>query len=254
MTDNSKITPTQESSGSLQFPRAIGMIMDGNRRWAKERNIPSLEGHKAGYEKIKDVLNWCRDSGLKELTIYAFSTENCSRDEKEVSYLLELFRLAFSTWLKDIEKEEVNIRFIGERSILPDDIQKSMQMVEERTKDFAKGTLIIALSYGGRAEILDAVNRLLEKQQRKNAQGSSNEKSSSKVTEEELRNEMWSAGLQDPDVIIRTGGDHRLSNFLTWQSAYSEIYFTDTKWPDFSKEEFETILSEFSSRERRFGK
>jgi undecaprenyl diphosphate synthase len=241
------ITANKENAHSKNYggPKSIGIIMDGNRRWAKEQGMSSLEGHKAGYEKIKEVMRWCRDSGVEELTIYAFSSENWERDEKEVSYLLELFRVAFSSWIQDIQKEEVKIRFIGERSRLPEDIQKHIQTFEEKTKDYTKGTLVIALSYGGRAEILAAVNSLLHKQINTNTRV---------VTEEEFRNEMWSAGLQDPDLIIRTGGDQRLSNFLTWQSAYSELYFTDTKWPAFSKEEFEKILSEFSSRERRFGK
>ena len=222
-------------------PRAIAVILDGNRRWAKERGLPTLERHRAGAEKVRELMAWAREAGIEEVTIYAFSTENWSRASEEVAYLMELFDRAFATLFGDIEKEGARIRFIGDRTLLSESIREKMRVLEERSAEGGSGTFVVALSYGGRPEILAAVNALLALGARE-------------ADEESFREAMWSAGLLDPDLIIRTGGDRRLSNFLTWQSAYSELFFTETKWPDFSKEEFERILGEYASRERRLGK
>ena len=222
-------------------PRAIGIIMDGNRRWAKERGLPTLEGHRKGSERVRDVVRWARAAGVEEVTIYAFSTENWNRSKEEVDYLMELFEDAFKNQFAEVMKEGGRLRFIGQRERMSETLQTLMHDAEEQSKDNDKGTLIVALSYGGQAEILSAANALL-------AEGKE------QITETDLRGRMWSAGLLDPDLIIRTGGEKRLSNFLTWQSAYSELFFTDTMWPEFSEEEFTTILTEFSSRERRHGK
>lgn len=213
------------------------MIMDGNRRWAKARGLPSVEGHKVGFEILKDVTLWSRDAGVKELTVYAFSTENWKRSEEEVRYLMELLEYALTKGLEPLTKEDVRIRLIGERERFPESFQRKMREIEGRTKDSTGITLVIALSYGGRAEILDAVRKM-----------------DGEVTEESLKAHMWSAGLMDPDLIIRTGGEKRLSNFLTWHAVYSELFFTDTLWPDLSKEEYLRILSDFEKRERRMGK
>lgn len=222
-------------------PRAIGIIMDGNRRWAKERGLPTLEGHRQGLEKVRHATRWAFDAGIKEVTIYAFSTENWNRSKEEVAYLMELFEYAFKHHFTELVNEGGRIRFIGQRERMSETVQTLMRDIEEASKDNDMGTLIIALSYGGQAEILSAANALL-------AEGKE------QITEAELRSRMWSAGLLDPDLIVRTGGEKRLSNFLTWQSAYSELFFIDTKWPDFSEEEFAAILTDFSSRERRHGK
>ncbi len=222
-------------------PTSIGLILDGNRRWAKEQGIPSFEGHRRGYEKVKDLVDWAQEAGIKEVIVYAFSTENWNRSEEEVSYLMKLLEGAFDDWLKEIQEKGIRVRFIGERERVAPHIVARMSDMEEKTKDATNGVLAIALSYGGRDEILDAVNTLL-------AEGRD------QVTAEELSEKMWSAGLADPDLIIRTSGEQRLSNFLTWQSAYSELFFTKTKWPAFSKEEFNSILGEYAERERRHGK
>lgn len=222
-------------------PRAIGVIMDGNRRWAKERGLPTLEGHRKGLEKVRELVTWAREAAVDEVTLYAFSTENWNRTSEEVGYLMELFERAFSEYFDTFTSEGGRLRFIGERERLPEKLRTVMEKAEERSASGTNGTLIIALSYGGRAEILAAMNALL-------AGGRTT------VTEEEFEASMWSAGLQNPDLIIRTGGEHRLSNFLTWQSVYSELYFTDTKWPDFTREEFDAILADYASRERRLGK
>jgi undecaprenyl diphosphate synthase len=220
--------------------RSVGIIMDGNRRWAKENGKSSLEGHRAGLENVKVILEAALEKNVEEMILYAFSTENWNRSKEEVGHFMSLIELAFDTWFDEIIQKDTKIRFIGEIERMTESAQKKMATVVERTKDGKNGTLVIALSYGGRAEILSAVNTLLVMDREV-------------ITEQELRDAMWSAGLLDPDLIIRTGGDKRLSNFLTWQSTYSELFFTDTKWPAFSKEEFGGILDEFASRERRHG-
>lgn len=214
--------------------------MDGNRRWAKGRGLQAFEGHAAGLEKVKELVVWARDAGVQEVILYAFSTENWNRSDQEVRALMNLFEHAFDTWMEDLIMQEVCIRFIGSRERLAPKLLKHMDALEERTKDAKNGTLAIALSYGGRAEIVAAAQVLAA--------------SGTFITENSLCGALWSADLGDPDLVIRTGGDQRLSNFLLWQAAYSELFFTGTLWPDFSKEEFESILAEFSTRERRHGK
>jgi undecaprenyl diphosphate synthase len=221
--------------------RSIGIVMDGNRRWAKAHNLPALEGHRQGLQKLKELASWMQETTVKEVILYAFSTENWNRSPVEIAYLMRLFESAFDTELNEVYERGTRVRFIGQRERLPHSLQKRMQETEERTKSGTKGTLVIALSYGARAEILEGVNTLLRDKR-------------AKIEEEDLKGAMWSAGLADPDIIIRTGGDKRLSNFLLWQSAYSELFFVDTLWPDFSKEEFNAILAEFRARERRIGK
>ncbi len=222
-------------------PYAIAVIMDGNRRWAKEQGIPQMEGHRVGLDKVKELLEWCKEVGVKELTLYAFSTENWNRAEAEVKYFMELVDNALDNSFNEAIAEGVCVRFIGIRKMLPEHIQRKMEKLEHESREGKNGTFVLALSYGGRAEILSAVNTVLDSGRKQ-------------VTEEEFKEAMWSKGLKDPDLIIRTGGDYRLSNFLTWQSVYSELFFTNTKWPAFSKEEFLSILKEFTERERRHGK
>ncbi len=226
---------------SNTVPEAIGFILDGNRRWAKENGLPQLEGHRRGLEKVKDILLWSRARNIKQVTVYAFSTENWARTEEEVAYLMELFAKMCNTLTETLIKEDARMRFIGQRERFSLELQEKMTIAEERTKEGSSGTLVIALSYGGRAEILNALAGLI-------AQGIS------KPTEEDFIRASWSSGLLDPDMIIRTGGEKRLSNFLTWQSVYSELFFTDTKLPAFTEEEFDAILEEYANRQRRHGK
>lgn len=225
----------------MTSPRAIGVIMDGNRRWARGQGLPTLEGHRRGREKTKELLSWAQEAGIEEVTLYAFSTENWNRTPEEVGYLMDLFREAIAELTDESKKQDGRLLFIGQRDRMPEDVQEAMRTAEEETKDGSGLTLIIALSYGGRAEIIAAVNELLRA-------------GKTAATEEDLEGAMWSAGLHEPDLIIRTGGEHRLSNFLTWQSVYSELYFTETMWPAFTKEEFSSILADYASRERRLGK
>jgi len=225
----------------MNAPRSIGIIMDGNRRWAKERGLPTLEGHKAGAEKIFELAEWAKACGLEEVILYTFSTENWNRAEEEVGYLMRLAERLFTTELSKFKESGVKLRFVGDLSRASERMQGVIRAAEEETKNGTKGTLVFAFSYGGRPEILAAVNRLLKE-------------GKDMVNEEEFSSALWSAGLLDPDLILRTGGEHRLSNFLPWQSVYSELFFTNTKWPDLSKDEFDAVLAEYAERERRHGK
>lgn len=217
----------------------VGIIMDGNRRWAKAKGLPSLEGHRAGAEKFKDVVRLVRSNDIKHFVVYGFSTENWNREPSEVAYLMDLFREALQKEMSELGKENVRVRFIGQRERFSDDLQQAMNTVEKETAQNDAITLWICFSYGGRAEIVAAAQAAAK---------------SGEITEESLRAHMWSAEMPDPDIIIRTGGEKRLSGFLMWQSIYSELFFTDTLWPDFTKEEFDAILAEFATRERRNGK
>lgn len=218
----------------------VGIILDGNRRWAEMRGLPKMDGHRAGMETLKRSVRFVRDSGIKHLIVYAFSTENWNRDKEEVEYLMNLFREAMMGDINELGKENVLIRFVGQRERFSDDLQKSMERIEKETENNDAITLWICLSYGGRAEIVAAANAAAEK--------------SNLITEDLLAQNLWTSGMPDPDLIIRTGGEKRLSNFLLWQSAYSELFFTDTLCPDFNKEEFDSIMAEFETRERRNGK
>lgn len=217
----------------------LGIILDGNRRWAKEHGVPKLEGHRRGYEKAIECARWVRDHGIKHFVLYVFSTENWNREAEEVSYLMNLLREMATKGLRELAKENIRIRFIGTRDRLSPEILEAMELVEKESagNDF---TMWVCLSYGGRAEITAAAVAVAA--------------TGAPITEESLRTHLWSAQMPDPDIIIRTGGEMRLSNFLLWQVAYSELFFTDTKWPDFTKEEFDSILAEFAGRERRRGK
>lgn len=231
----------QEMSTEHKGPNSIGIIMDGNRRWAKERGIAQLEGHRVGYNKLREVLEWCKEHRIKYLTVYAFSTENWNRARDEVAYLLDLFRTLAKNQLENALKQKIRILFPGDRSRFPSDIQKLMQEAEEGTKEFSDQVFLIALSYGGRTEIIDAIHHIPPEK-------------TPTITEAEFSKLLWTGNIPAPDMIIRTGGDKRLSNFLTWQSVYSELFFTDTYWPAFTKEEFVRMLEEYGERERRFGK
>lgn len=219
-------------------PSCIGIILDGNRRWAKENNLPSLEGHRRGVEKLKETARWVRDRGVKHLAVYAFSTENWNRSEEEVNYLMNLFRTVVEEFFGELAKENIRVRFAGEREKVGKEIREIMQRVEEGSKDNSALTLWVCFSYGGRAEIVQAANAA----------------QAGEITEESLNKNLWTSGMPDPDIIVRTGGEKRLSGFLTWQSIYSELFFIDEYWPDFSEKILDRILSEYNTRTRRMGK
>jgi undecaprenyl diphosphate synthase len=217
--------------------QCIGIILDGNRRWARERNLPTLEGHRQGFERLKDAARWVRDRNIPHLVVFAFSTENWKRSEEEVAYLMDIFREAIRAAQEELGKEGVRVRFIGERERFANDIQQGMREAEEKTMGNNAMSLWICLSYGGRAEIVAA------------AKVAGND-----ITEESLRAHMWSAEMPDPDIVIRTSGEQRLSNFLLWQAAYSELFFIQPHWPDFSEALLDAVLGEYAERERRHGK
>ncbi len=219
--------------------------MDGNRRFAKKTGVTTLEGHKAGYSKLKDVLSWAEEAGVRCVIAYAFSTENWKRDPGEASYIMELFRFALQNEIDTFIQRKVRVRVVGDRSRLSLDLQKMIRVAEERTTRFTSMTLVIAFSYGGRAEIVDTCIRLAEKYKKGEIK---------KIDEKIVSGHLWTGDIPDPDLIIRTSGEMRLSNFLPWQSVYSELAFTETLWPDLTKGEFIDILNNFEKRARRNGK
>jgi undecaprenyl diphosphate synthase len=221
-------------------PECVGIIMDGNRRWAKEKGLPAFEGHLNGYRKLKEVIGWMKEKGIDYSIYYAFSTENWKRDKKEVGYLMNLIKKAFSEQMSFLKGEGVRIRTVGDIGMFPEDIQNKIRKTEEETKNNKEHTMVLAASYSGRAEILKAVNELIKK-------------GVNKVTEKIFSDHLWTAGIPDPDIIIRTSGEQRLSGFLPWQGVYSELFFVKNHWPAFSKEDFENILEEYANRDRRYG-
>ncbi len=223
--------------------RSVGIILDGNRRWAKANGFPSLEGHRRGYEKLKDLGDWAEEKGIEYVTVYAFSTENWNRAQEEVSYLMDLFRILLKKDLPEFHKRGKRLRFIGDLTRLAPDLQEGIKKAEELTKNNTRGTLCACISYGGRGEIVNATRRMIE-------QGVKPEE----VTEESFAQNLYAPDIPNPELIIRTGGEMRLSNFLTWQSIYSEFFFPKKFWPEFEKEDFSAILEEFATRKRNHGK
>lgn len=223
-----------------QSIKCIGFIMDGNRRWAKARGLSSIEGHRAGYEALKRVIDAVYDAHIPHMVCYAFSTENWKRPQEEVYALMGLFRIGINDIRNSIDhRHTLAVRFIGDRSRLDADMRGLMEAMEREAPREPKLTLWIALSYGGRAEIVDAVNRAVH--------------AGGQVTESAFETLLSTAGMPDPDLIIRTSGEQRISNFLLWQSAYSEFFFVDTLWPDFGERDLRGILEEYGKRERRRG-
>ena len=227
----------------LSIPHHIGVIMDGNGRWAQEHGLPRLEGHRAGTENIRRLLRSCGEYGIKIVTIYAFSTENWFRPSDEVRGLIGILERVLEIEVENMHQEGVKLRHVGELEGLPDRLRKAVLDAIELTKNNDRLILNVAFNYGGRAEIVRAVKRLLEDNPDPN-----------EIDEELFGGYLYTAGLPDPDLIIRTGGEMRLSNFLIWQSAYTEYYSTPTFWPDFDKEELTKALRAYARRERRFGR
>lgn len=218
----------------------LAIIMDGNRRWAKAHGLPSVEGHRRGYDKVKEVADWCLARGVSYLTVFAFSTENWKRSAEEVGYLMNLLENALTKELHQFLEKGVRLRVLGRKSDLPDSVARAVEVAEKSTIHNTALSLQLAINYGGRAEIVDAVNAAVA--------------AGEPVTEESFRNFLYAPDVPDPDLILRTSGEQRLSGFLTWQSAYSELLFVDKHWPDFLEADFDQALTTFSARERRFGK
>lgn len=225
------------------IPHHLGIIIDGNRRWAKKRGLPSFYGHKKGLDNVKKIGDYCIERGVKIITLYTFSTENWKRSKTEVTYLMELIKNAFSEKnVADLNNKKIKLRVIGQKERLPKSLQEKIQIAEESTKNNNKGILNLAISYGGRPEIVQAIKNIINKKIPAN-----------KITEGTINDHLWTAGLPYPDLIIRTGGEHRLSNFLTWQSVYSELYFPKKFWPEFTSKDIDRAFEEYGNRHRRFG-
>jgi undecaprenyl diphosphate synthase len=225
------------------IPTHVAIIMDGNGRWARQRGLPRLAGHRAGVENIRPILEACVDFGIKILTIYAFSTENWGRPPEEVEGLLQILYEVIENETEQLHANGVRVNHLGRLDRLPPALQEAIRRAVERTRHNTRITLNVAFNYGGRAEILDAVRRLLQ-----------DGVDPAAVDEALFSRYLYTAGQPDPDLIIRTGGEMRLSNFLIWQAAYAEYYSTPTYWPDFSREDLYQALLVYSQRERRFGK
>lgn len=221
----------------------IAIIMDGNRRWAKEKNLPSAMGHKKGVDSLKNILRACNDFSIKYLTVYAFSTENWNRKKEEVEFLMNLVAVTLTNELAEMHKENVQIHFIGDLTKLSDKLQKILANAVETTKNNTGVILQIALNYGSRDEIVHAVQKIVESGVK-----------SDEIDEQLISENLYTAGVPDPDILIRTGGEQRISNYLLWQIAYSEIIIRSEFWPDFDKNSLKDSILEFGKRQRRYGK
>lgn len=222
-------------------PRHIAVIMDGNGRWARKRLMPRIMGHKRGLTALENMVEYCARKGIEYLTVFAFSTENWRRPEDEVSFLMGLFLQSLKKKVEVLHKNNMRLKIIGNRARFSADIVRGIEEAEKLTADNSGLTLIIAADYGGRWDILQAVNHLVQ-------QGVS------EISEDMLTANSVLANIPEPDLFIRTGGEKRISNFLLWQLAYTELYFTDTLWPDFDNQALDNALASFQSRERRFGR
>ena len=224
----------------------LAIIMDGNGRWAKAKNLPRAAGHKKGADSARDVIKFCVALGINHLTLYTFSMENWNRPDDEVNDLMNLLRFYLGKELHGLHKNNVRIRIIGDRTKLSEDIQSQIQQAEELTAKNTTLSLNVAISYGSRQEIVNAVKTIAEGV----AKGSI---SLDEINDVSFEKYLYTSDIPDPDLLIRTGGEERLSNFLLWQSAYTEFYFTETLWPAFNKSELEQAVDEFNKRERRYG-
>jgi undecaprenyl diphosphate synthase len=227
---------------SDSIPEHIAIIMDGNGRWAKKRGLPRLAGHQAGTENLRRVIRSCVELGIRYLSIYAFSTENWGRPKEEVEGLLKILESVIEKELAELNEEGVQLRHIGRLERLPESLRKKVEYAIELTKNNTKLTVIVAFNYGGRDEIVYAVEQLIR-------EGTPAEE----INESRISQKLFTSGIPDPDLIIRTSGEMRLSNFLIWQAAYSEYYVTPTYWPDFDKAELQKAIDAYCQRSRRFG-
>ncbi len=230
----------------VKIPQHIAIIMDGNGRWAKKRNLPRVFGHKEGAKSVREITKNCAKIGVKYLTLYAFSTENWKRPENEIKFLMGLLKNYLDKEKKILIKNNIRLKVIGNKTKLPLEIIKKIKEIERITKNNTLLTLILALNYGARDEILNAVKNIAKDIKRNKIEGN-------KITENLFEKYLYTKDVPDPDLLIRTSGEMRISNFLLWQIAYTEIYVTKTLWPDFRKKELLKAIYDFNKRERRFG-
>lgn len=228
---------------NYKIPKHLAIIMDGNRRWARKHGLPTLLGHKRGYDKFRDIGDMCLKKGINILTVYAFSTENWKRSKREVSYLMNLLKKAINKDSQELNGKGIKLKVLGRVSELPADLRKVIKEAEELTKDNKKGILNIAINYGGHSEIIDAIKNIVK-----------DKISENEINEKLFEKYLYTKELPPVDLLIRTGEEQRTSNFLPWQITYAELYFTSTYWPDFSEKDLDLALADFSTRERRRGK
>ncbi len=222
-----------------RLPRHIAIIMDGNGRWAKKRGLPRKAGHAAGAEIFRKIATYCKDIGIQYFTVYAFSTENWKRPKDEVNAIMGLLERFLREAISDMEKNRVKVKFLGDLAPLSDELKTLIEETERISEKYAGVQVNLCVNYGGRDEIMHAVNCCVEM--------------GTPVSEEEFSRLLYTSGIPDPDLIIRPSGEYRLSNFLLWQSAYTELYFTDVLWPDFTTEDMDRAIIEYQRRDRRFG-
>ncbi len=233
---------TLTTAADARTPNHVAIIMDGNGRWARKRNLPRVAGHQAGTNNLRRILRACVDQGVKILTLYAFSTENWRRPEDEVNGLMRILETVIERELDELDRNGVQVRHIGRMDRVPAGLQAKIKSAVEKTRHNDRLILNVALNYGGRAEIVDAVRAML-------AEGLNPDY----IDEDTISRYLYTCGLPDPDLIIRTSGEYRSSNFLIWQGAYSEFYVTDAYWPDFDENELKKAIEQFNKRDRRFG-
>ena len=228
------------------LPRHVAIIMDGNGRWAKKRQLPRIAGHRAGVENVRVILKVCAELGIEVLTLFSFSSENWRRPPSEVSLLMDLFVVALEQEVDKLHENDVRLRVIGEHQAFPQKLRKCIDEAEALTRDNGALTLVIAANYGGRWDITEAVRRIAR-------QARSGTLEPEDITEQHLAQQLCLGDVPEPDLFIRSGGEQRISNFLLWQLAYTELYFTDCLWPDFGEDEFKRALASYAQRQRRFG-
>lgn len=238
--------PTPAEEAGQVIPRHVAIIMDGNNRWAKRRSLPGAAGHRAGVEAVRGVLRACRKHGVEVLTLFAFSSENWGRPQPEVRALLALLSRYLRSEVKALHKDGIRLRFIGQRDRFSERLRRLMQQSEQLTAGNTQATVVIAVDYGGQWDIAQAAQKLARRVQERSLQPED-------ITPELIDSNISISDLPRPDLCIRTGGDARVSNFMLWHFAYSELYFTNVLWPDFDEAEFARALADYSSRERRFG-
>lgn len=226
-----------------KIPLHVAIIMDGNRRWARERRLPVFKGHREGAETLMKIAKYAKKRGIKVLTVFAFSLENWQRSSKEVRYLMKLFEKVLTKRVEELHKNRIQLRISGRIGELPQNLQQAIKRALDLTQNNNEAILNIALNYGGRAELIDAFERLLEKGLKPGD-----------LNEEVVDENLYTTGLPDPDIIIRTAGEMRLSGFLPWQGVYAELFFVEKFWPDFEEEDLDKIIREYQKRERRFGR
>ena len=230
------------------IPKHVAVIMDGNRRYAAELGLVTEEGHKKGRDKLEEMLGWCMEMKIRVLTVYAFSTENIRREPKEIEFLMKLFIDNFKSLAEDkrVHENKIRVRVIGNQSILPRDLQDAIRNAEERTKNYDQYFFNLAIAYGGREEIIQAIKNVAARVKEEDLK-------IEEITEERFSKMLYTSDLPDPDLILRTSGEERISNFLLWQLAYSELYFSDVYWPGMRKIDFLRVIRDYQRRVRRYG-